>query len=157
MIRKVVYRLKREFGLPITIVQQTNETADLTTGDKSVTKVAVPVARAILLPRKAQGSFKYDIGYLKANSNFTYGGFFNDATREVIIDRKDLKGFVISANENFSVYHNHKRYQVKSVSDFDGIAYFLVLEQMEDAPIDEVHVVSVGDDLTFSEDVTNGP
>lgn len=154
MMRQVIYRLKRGYGLPLSINQENSSTVDLATGKRTVTRTATTVQRAILLPTQVHKEFKYDIGYLKANSNFTYGGLFTSSTRQVIVDKADLPpGYVITATDDFSVVFNHQRYAIKTVTELEVPAYFLAIEFTGGVPTYEVHSAVVFERLLFTEDL----
>jgi hypothetical protein len=156
-MRVIVYRLKRAYGLPVSVHFQTSSTVDLATGLKSVTRSAVRVPRAVLFPTQVHKQFHYDIGYLKANSNFTYGGLFTSDTRQVIIDKGDLpRGFKLTPTDNFYIVHNHKRYAIKTVEDLEVPAYFITMEFTGGVPTYEVHEVACTDLFRFSETIGGG-
>ena len=155
MMRTVIYRLKRAYGLPVTLHREDSSTVDLTTGKRVVTREAFTVQRAILLPTQVHKSFKYDIGYLKANSNFTYGGLFTSDTRTIIVDKKDLPpGLVLTATDNFYLVYKHKRYALKTVEELEAPAWFLAVEFTGGVPTYEVHFTNTYDRLLFTEGVS---
>ena len=154
MMRGVIYRLKRGYGLPITVHREIQSDADLATGKRTVVREATRVQRAILLPTLAHKEFKYDIGYLKANSNFTYGGLFSSAVRLVVLDKKELPaGYVITATDDFYVVYKHQRYAIKSVTELEVPAYFIAMEFTSGVPCYEVQFVTVVERLLFTEGV----
>lgn len=89
-ISQVLYNLKRRYGQKITIVRPTAQTVDPTTGATTETSTSIIVRLAIVLPQKMKRDFDYDLSYVAANKNFTYGGFFDVGDRYIIVDRKDL-------------------------------------------------------------------
>jgi hypothetical protein len=64
-LRSALYRLKRAYGVAVTIHTATAAAVDVTTGVKTVTRSAVRVDRAVVLPEGIKKEFKYDIGYLR--------------------------------------------------------------------------------------------
>jgi hypothetical protein len=155
MMGAVIYRLKRSYGLPIKIHHEDASGVDLATGKKTVTRSAVTVTRAILLPALAHKEFKYDIGYLKANSNFTYGGLFTSSTRLIIVDKHELPpGYVLTATDDFYVVFHHRRYVIKAVTELEVPAYFVAVEFTGGVPTYEVHSECVFDRLLFDEGVS---
>lgn len=155
MIRGVIYRLKRGYGLPLAIYQQTSSVVDLTTGAKTVSTNIVRLDRAIVLPATIHKNFIYDIGFLKANSNFTYGGIFTEGTRQIIIDRSDLPaGFEIMPSDQYSIVYDHKRYSIKSVDEYEQkMAYLITMVEVKGAPVNEVYELQVHSRLKFTETV----
>jgi hypothetical protein len=90
-VTQIIYRLKRNFGGRVVIVQTGEYTSDLKTGKSSQATVMVEVRRAPILPAKQRRDFDYDLSFIAANKNFTYGGFFDKVDTIVIVDNHDLK------------------------------------------------------------------
>ncbi len=155
IIRQILYRLKRGWGLPLAIQYQTSTVADITTGVITQSIERVDVKRAVVLPSTIHKEFKYDIGYLKANSNFTYGGLLTTGTRQVLIDRSDLpKGYIIEPSDNYTIIFDGKRYNIKTVEDMDlQIGYYITMEYVGNTPKNELHVEHVTSKLIMGETV----
>lgn len=128
-VRSTLYQLKREYGVELNIVYRTSSTPDLATGDLTVVKDAESVRRAIVLPSKIDRTFEYDLAFIASNKNFTYGGFYDEQRRRIIIDRRDLPtGFEIKVG--YTLIFNGKRYDTESISEFEeGAGYLLVAKQ----------------------------
>lgn len=100
-IRIILYRLKRSYGLPARIKRPTRNDYDITTGAITREYLEIPIRRVIVLPTNDARKFAYDLAFIAANKNFTYGGFFDKNTRNMIIDVKDLpRGFVLSSDDH---------------------------------------------------------
>ena len=89
-ISVILYRLKRDFGSPIQLRNPNTSSVNRETGVVDLSYDSISIPRAIVLPAKAVPSFVYDLSYLTANKNFSYGGFFGSHTRTIIVDGKDL-------------------------------------------------------------------
>jgi hypothetical protein len=151
-LRNVLYRLKRGYGLKVDIYIDGVDTINLATGVRTVTRTKTTVAKGIVLPPKIERTFVYDIGYLKANSNFTYGGLFETADSVVILDKIDLpKGFKLAAEDKYSVIIRHKRYNVKKVSEVDNLAWQLDLKHVTNQPTLEIHDILVRQRIGFAD------
>ena|ERR1019366_8517656 len=152
VMREVLYRLKRSYGQPLSVHYQVSSSVNLETGAKDIGLGSVAIARAILLPADEHKAVKYDIGYLKANSNFTYGGQFTTGIRPVIIDCKDLPiDFTIRVVDTMFIVYLHKRYEIKSAEIIEGQAYYIVMQETKGSPTFEIHTVKVADHLKFGE------
>ena len=157
-IKGILYRLKRTWGQPLSLCYLTSSTTDLATGVKQVTRSALQIKRAILLPTSAHKAFKYDIGYLRANSNFTYGSLWTDASRRMIVDRTDLPAdFTIAITDNQYVVYDHKRYSLKEVEDIEDFAVMVTMEFTGGEVTNEVHEVLAYDHLMYTESFVGGP
>lgn len=84
--------MKRQFGLAGVLRYPDNSvsTYNITTGETNITYVDLPISRIIRLPRRNISDFVYDLSFIAANKNFTYGGTFDTNDRWFIIDIKDL-------------------------------------------------------------------
>lgn len=89
-IKVVLYRLKRSFGLPMIYRRRLSDTYDLETGALTAVVVDIPIRRGILMPLDQVRKFAYDLTYIAANKNFTYGGFFDKLAKVVILEQSDL-------------------------------------------------------------------
>jgi hypothetical protein len=158
LLKGLLYRLKRSFGCPLAVYVQTPEAIDYTTGRASVGKSSIQIKRAIVLPSQVHRSFSYDIGYLKANSNFTYGGIFTDSQRQIILDRADLpKGFTLDATDKYYIVYDEKRWEIKAVSQFEHkLAYYLTVSNVDGAIVNDIHNLFVRESLCYYEDIVGG-
>jgi len=89
-IRKIVYRLKHEFGLRIVLKKPLSTSYDIETGERTQAVFTWVVRRAVVTPMRQLEKFSYDLSFVAANKNFTYGGTFLKSTRSFIIDARDL-------------------------------------------------------------------
>lgn len=111
-IRIILYRLKRNFGLSATLRRPVSNNHDIKTGDITRTFTDYAIQKAIMLPTSNLRSFIYDLSYIAASKNFTYGANFDKRTRAIIIDVKDLpSGFILTTNDHI-VFEN-RRYDIK--------------------------------------------
>lgn len=116
-IRDVLYGLKRDYGVRMEVYSIRESVVDLETGQKTVEKDVHVIRRAILLPQQLSRSFSYDLSYIAANKNFTYGGTYDKNKRTVILDPRDLpKGFLPGLKDYCLI--DHTRYNIKDVDDY---------------------------------------
>lgn len=129
-IKRVLYALKRDYGLPVNIVWRVSSEANLETGKKTVTKDSILVNQGIILPSTIDRGFVYDLTFIASNKNFTYGGLFDKQYRRVIIDRDDLPSdFEIEIG--YYLVFNNNRYEVEEVNEFEQSAgYFMLVKQI---------------------------
>lgn len=148
-ISQVIYKLKRRYGLPVQLLKRTSTTVDIETGRKTIVKAFMNLRRAIVLPSRMHREFFYDLAFIAAAKNFTYGAHLDPEERRFIIDRKDLRGWEIEVGQ-WLVYQN-RRYDIKEVSDFeDDRAYYVLAKQSIASSAGDVTEVS--DDIVISEE-----
>jgi len=112
----ILYRLKRTHGVAVKIRKMSTDNTDLETGRTIREYVTLDVKRGIVLPAKLIPSFAYDIAYLAANKNFTYGGIFGSSTRLVIIDGRDVPSD-FKIEEDDEIIFNQAVHSIKNIVD----------------------------------------
>ena len=89
-ITRVLRGLKRHYGMPISILIPTINDTNYRTGVVTYEESTINIKKAIILPSKWKRDYTYDLAYVAANKNFTEGGYFDTAQRDVIVDFKDV-------------------------------------------------------------------
>lgn len=109
----VIYRLKRQYGRLMYIrYRQAADQYNLETGDITRDLTSIKIRKGVLLPQRVTREFVYDLSFIAANKNFTYGGFFQQGDRVVLIDAKDLpRDFEI--NGEMYVTIEDRRYEIQ--------------------------------------------
>jgi len=122
-----VYRLKRNYGLAARIYQPVVGVYafNVETGKQERQWEFIDVRRIIRLPAVIARKFVYDLSFIAANKNFTYGGFFDVDAVIFIVDRKDLGDFTIDNNGHFEVAQK-LRYQVSKSIEVEELAAYIV-------------------------------
>lgn len=152
-ISKVLYKLKRDYGSRVDLYHQVSETVDLTTGVKTVTKEKITVKRAILLPTVIRSNFAYDLAYIAANKNFTYGGIFSTDTRDIIIDRGDIKNFTFDDYKNIYIIIDGRRYEITEYKELDyKSAYHLKIKVTQGAQLSQIVDAKIHDRIVASDE-----
>ena len=116
-LSRTLYSLKRRWPTAIQIHCIIGDpVTDYDSGITTVNSQTFKVRRGIELPRNSVRKFVYDLAYIASNNNFTYGALFDQATKVVIIDRKDLpKTFEVTIDMTATV--EGERYQFNTVSE----------------------------------------
>ena len=129
-IRVIIYRLKRQYGLPVQIKQQLSISNNIETGDITRSFRTITIKRGILLPRDAMSKFSYDLSYIAANKNFTYGGFYDVNSRTMIIDVKDLPTGTTLTTEDVVIFES-RRYSVSKLEKAEhNKAWLLTIKEL---------------------------
>jgi len=134
-IRKIIYRLKRQFGIVMYIgYRDSADTYNLETGQMTRDLVYVKIRRGILLPNRHFKDFEYDLSFIAANKNFTYGGIFERGVRNVIIDVKDLPSGFNVTTEMYVVFEN-RRYEIQAATRSEGNkAWLMQIKEVSNTP-----------------------
>ena len=92
--------------------RQASDQYNLETGAITRDLTYVKIRRGVLLPQRVTREFVYDLSFIAANKNFTYGGFFQEGDRYIIVDAKDLpRDFEI--NGEMYVTIENRRYEIQ--------------------------------------------
>lgn len=147
-IRMIIYSLKREWGTPV-LIRREKVTLDVDTGDQTITvEQSCNIRRAVILPRAVQTDFVYDLSFIAANKNFTYGGNFEVTNQNLLVDARDVRnevGEFFEIHEDDAVYIGKRRYIIQKVAKYDKngqvsldpptvIAYAFILKDIEALP-----------------------
>ena len=129
-VRRVVYRLKRSYGLPVDVYSVTASSAtDPATGVKSLSYSKVHVRRAIVQPARYHRDFVYDLAFISANKDFTTGGYFDVGDRRMVIDASDTPTGWEPEIGNFVIFDG-RRYEVASFYEYEHkMGYILVCRE----------------------------
>lgn len=114
--KNILYPLKRRYGLPAKIQRLTGVVNNVETGVQAKTYEVIVIKRAILLPQNTIRKFIYDLSFIAANKNFTYGAFFDNTSRIILIDGKDLQ---IELTPNDHIEIDGIRESIKRIEVFE--------------------------------------
>lgn len=137
-IELVLYRLKREYGLPIVIRSPIQNDNDIQTGKITRSYNVYKIRRAIRLPADLMRTFIYDLTYVAANKNFAYGGLFDKATKIFIVDKKDIKLDGIKADLTMAdhIVCETKKYDIVALDESeDRNSYLIKSKNVDSTPI----------------------
>ena len=115
----LIYKLKRSYGTPVSLQQIDQHSVDLSTGEKTTILKLYKINKAIVLRAREFRSFVYDLAFISANKDFTTGGFFDPTDLGIILDVKDLQGYIPS-EDDFVIIKN-KQYNIKQLEHLDEI------------------------------------
>ena len=126
-VKRILYQLKKIFGTSIVLREKT-ATTNYATGAITNSVDTLTVKKAILLPRRMQRQFDYDLSFIAANKNFTYGGLYDSNTRWLIIDERDVTG-AFDITLNYECDANGLRYDVAEVNydDYSKVYYLRMI------------------------------
>ena len=123
-IEKIIYRLKRQYGVELTIRTPTSNTPDYKTGDVTRTYTEYVIRRAVILPKKLARI------YVGTGGVFSYGGYFDETNTYILIDNKDLAAGYLPTEKDSCVM-NSKVYEIdKVISPQNNKAHVLVVKEI---------------------------
>lgn len=127
LISNIIYKLKRTYPAYIEIWQPVDNTEyNLETGVIKRDYNKYPVRRAVLLPDDMHRKFAYDLSYIAANKNFTYGAFYDQKVKHFIIDYKDIPKTLILGMDCIIIY-NERQYEINQIVETEGRKAFIII------------------------------
>ena len=119
-MKRTFYNFKRMWPTPIQLHQVSGEpTTNYDTGEIERNEESIKVKRAVMLPRETARKFVYDLAYIASSKNFTQGAFFDQSSRFILVDQKDLpKGYEVHSDDEMTL--DNERYQIE---DFIELPY----------------------------------
>lgn len=154
-INGVIYRLKRRYGQSIEFVRFLGFTVDTATGRQTVSRDSWTLNRAVVLPKQLERSFAYDLSFIAANKNFTYGAFYDKGTREILIDKHDIRANFIPVINDYLIW-NQGHYSIVELQDYEGSNALYVKAQMLEGNLeDNIRRKSVTGTLSLGQDATS--
>lgn len=138
-LKDILYHLKQNYGYPATLVKIIHEQTNSLTGERSVERDIVRLQKVVDLPEDVTRKFWYDMAFIKANTNFTYGAEADIKSKQIIVDCRDLKKRKIQEKDFILI--RHERYSIKKVYDLQhNIGYLLDMQVAEGAlPFDVIN------------------
>lgn len=128
-VKVILYALKKAYGLQGYLYRPIDNITSVTTGKQSIDYKIIPIRQSIILPSSEARKFIYDLGYMAAAKNFTYGGFFDKELRVVIVENRDLQGIRPNLNDYFA--YGDTLYKIeKTILAEDNSAWVLHLQNV---------------------------
>lgn len=156
-IRRTIYNLKRQYGDRVDVYKLLSSVTNHLTGEKTVVKQVHSVYRAPVMPYRIKRAVNQTISIISAGKDFVYGGFYDAAKREILIDARDLpQGYEIRP-EDYVVY-NGERWDVVAAERFEiDAGWVLDVKHLPGQPAYQINEILVSSDLAFTEEVSDDP
>lgn len=149
--RDIIYTLRKN-GWPVTIYRDVT-TKNMKTGIITVVSRNVQyIKKAAVLPTREDVKFSYDLSYVAANKNFTYGGLLDVKTIIVLIDKRDLEWELILTDY---LTFNKSKYELKEINDVLGTSFIGVIGTAVKGQVANELIPKYSEELlTFSDDLS---
>lgn len=132
-LRNILYQLKKDWGVPMSFRNPTEAEPDRKVGTILTSYQILKIRRGIWLPVKLTPAFVYDLSFIAANKNFTYGGLFGANTRVVIVDGNDVPN-TFTVKENTQLIVDKVVYVVKNVESLvNRMGYLLTVTTLSNS------------------------
>ena len=152
-VDRVVRRLTERYGITVTFKNESERSTDYASGNVNRTFEVVS-CKALVEESDAKKDFIYDLSFIAANKNFTYGGIFDTEQIWVTVRRELLGTFVV--NSKTLIVIGGKVHVVKRVSiEQSGVYYYKILaKRTEKVDLGQVRVSNKRASFVLS---TTGP
>jgi hypothetical protein len=156
-IKRVLYNLKTNYGSPMEIYQILQSDYDQKTGKRTQQRRRIEIPLAVILPNVLSKKFSYDLAYIAANKNFTYGANYELGIRNVIIDAEYVPEGVTITPEDYAVIED-KRYEIKTAEALEhDYGYLLSLKATTGALAQSIIDLRVSNQFHLDSEVLNTP
>ena len=132
--KNILYQLERDFGGTVVFHIPTINTYGITSGVTTRAFTDITTRKTIVLPNRLTREFVYDLSFIASNKNFTYGGFFDQSVKRMIVRRKQLRVATVqyAPELNWTCTYKDITYTVKEVNETeDGAGYILVCNTVD--------------------------
>lgn len=123
-VSRVINRLRIRYGVPMDYYYPTTNIFDVASGGVSRTYSVLNMKKVLILPTSLQRDFDYDIAFLAANKNFTFGAFFDKDNVVVLIKYADLLGHIPKLEDH--VIYLNKKWQVKKAQEYADLKCYIL-------------------------------
>lgn len=150
-IQRNIYAMKRQYGARIDLYRVLSSETDHLTGVKTVVKEVHRIRRAPVLPYRMKRDVTQTISIISADKSFVYGGFYDSAKREVIVDARDLPKELEIRPEDYMVFEG-SRWEVVGIEKFEyDTGWVVTVKNLPNMPAYEIQDVLVTQDLSFTD------
>lgn len=122
--KDIIYKLKRSYGKVAYLRKPTTNQNNRQTGEVVRTFSVYRVNKAVVLPIEIMKSFIYDLTYVAANKNFTYGAFFDKGSSFVLIDSSDLYTTIDESIDHLVI--DQQKFEISKSEKSDSYWYMMV-------------------------------
>lgn len=153
-IQTYIYILERRGNFsPGKLIRITSTKPNYETGETGVETQQFDLPRLVTYDASNTHKFEYDLGYLAANKNFTYGGLYEPGDRVAIFSTKGLpEAFELKMNDYIVL--DGVKYNMQSFAALDvNAGYVVKLRATKDEKPYQTHNMAVREKLTMSEEI----
>lgn len=151
-MRLMLYSLERKWGVPADLYKITVGTPNFETGGKATTLAKYHIPKFITHGVQFDQKFEYDLSFLAANKNFTYGGVYQPGDRFAIVNSESLNGVVLDMKDYF--VYGGLRYAIQRLQQIDyKVGWFVHLRHTPGTTPNQVHERAVWSRVTSTQDI----
>lgn len=130
-ISKIIYSLKREWGVSIQVCRSLIDERDILTGKIYSECETFTIRRAINLPYEVSRETLSNFSLIASRKSNDFGGFYDESVTVLIIDAQDLPKSFIFKNTDYLMIESKKHEIVNYTKAGNGRAYVLNIKTIE--------------------------
>lgn len=154
-VKRILYQLKRKYGLPLDIYHIISVTSDTKSGTKTVNKTKYHIRRAILLPTILRRKMAVELG-LKPTGYGPSPPGYDIKERLIIIDNDDLPDVDLNAEDYLVI--DHERHDIKSIEELENKrASVFTTRVVEGGEANEIFIANATNTLVFAQSAGTVP
>jgi hypothetical protein len=146
-----LYGLERKYGVPADLYKVSVGVPNIETGDRGITTTKYHIPKMITHTATIHPKFDYDISYLAANKNFTYGGIYAPNDRIVVF--RNTWGLAEITMKDWVIYGDKRYGMVRIVALDFQLGWILHLRHTPDIKPYQSHDRAVWSRVTPSQDM----
>jgi hypothetical protein len=131
-ISKTVYALQRQYGVPISIYQNSIQQTDILSGVATLEKTKYQVKKAVKLPKSHVRQI-LDETFLE-HRNFKFGAYKLAEDQVFLLRDKDIN-FPLTLNDY--IFCEGRRYNIKDIAKYDG-GFIVTTKEIDDVRTFEI-------------------
>ncbi len=148
-LRRVIYELKQRWGVPADLYKVTVGVPDLETGDSGVTLQKIVIPQMVYGGFTFMKKFQYSISFIRANSNFSYGGFFEVGDIFALVTGVDI-------NDKDYIVVGNKKYNTQKSDQLTDDIWMLHLRQTTGQQFGQIYDMYVRSQVDVEQEISYG-
>lgn len=127
-IKRVLYKLRQDYGLPVTYVVLGDPTIDYETGEQTIPETSYSISKMIKLPQRLSSFGK------EVSSPFNYGGQSDRTKTRFVLEEREVPSGLTPDNRNQYILVDGSRFDVIEIVKLeDNSGYLIFTEAYEGA------------------------
>lgn len=123
-VKDTILRLTARKGVPLWFYSVVGNDFNPATGQADRQYTVIQIKKVLALPIDLSRNFDYDLSFIAANKNFTFGAYFDKGAFVCVIEYKKMQGIVPTLND-FAII-GQDQFEVKRVSPYPDQQIYVI-------------------------------
>lgn len=155
-MQNILYRLRRTFRCEASLYFESEATKEpnLETGEvPAASRSVIKLRNFISFDETARRRFEYDLSFIAANKNFTYGGIFESGDRIGLLQYVDTGEDFVLTDDHYFVFDNTKFRPFKYVKLDHHLGYLIHMRRVQTELFSQIHQHTLEHTLILEQDI----